>query len=663
MSNIDSDDDADFDNDDGPDDIDEDILDAIEAGAEDSNEDQDSDEDESDDAEDDDQDDEEGAAAISGATQVIPAKRPSPSPPDIPLSAKVPTPPTRTRSLSPAHTRRSLLRPAVPYPKSYTVEAICALPHPVPTHALAATPCMSHILTGSDDGYVRDYDIFAAVNGKVFLTAPQRHHAGVVEGILKAGQIRSWWENPGNRNNIGDPELAPVHSLAIHGDALWGLAGSNTGNINLYTLRHEPGRIFHSMDAHRGPVSALCLQHDEKGFFSAGWDGNALQWDLNTGQIVRRFRTHGAQLAAIQVRPVTTNFPNMPAGVNASVNLQSDMFTSSAVSEFMATDAASSDLATYTSQDTSTMATSTTLDDTPSLNSQTQKAQAAGDSVPAAPSAAKESDAKSDTSYDPLFDDEPDAEGEPDTSPPSPLNQAGTEFGAGGSNALHLPTSGPASTPFGSTPAAKAPTAAAPAPKNAPPVLDSVSYATFSPDIMLTAAMDGQVILWDCRVADPSPGHGVGRLWMSEKTPPWCLSACWSMNGACIYAGRRNGTIDVWDVRQLGRSGPSETPRLLKTLRNPISSGVVSCVAAFPDGRHIACASNDNIRLWNAAEAGEGDVKGRVQFKIIPGHHGGIISQMLIDPAARFLVSASGNRGWHGDATRTVFVHDIKPIV
>ena len=67
-----------------------------------------------------------------------------------------------------------------------------------------------------------------------------------------------------------------------------------------------------------------------------------------------------------------------------------------------------------------------------------------------------------------------------------------------------------------------------------------------------------------------------------------CAQACWSMNGAQIYAGRRNGTIDVWDVRQLGRSGPSEVPRLLKTLRNPVSSGVVSCVAAFPDGRHIA---------------------------------------------------------------------------
>ena len=95
---------------------------------------------------------------------------------------------------------------------------------------------------------------------------------------------------------------------------------------------------------------------------------------------------------------------------------------------------------------------------------------------------------------------------------------------------------------------------------------------------------------------------------------------------------------------------------------------------------HFLSASSDNIRLWNAADAGE-EARGRMQFKIIPGHHGGMVSQMcellkpisciirttnytlVVDPGARFLVSASGNRGWHGEATRTVFVHDIKAII
>jgi len=269
-----------------------------------------------------------------------------------------------------------------------------------------------------------------------------------------------------------------------------------------------------------------------------------------------------------------------------------------------------------------------------------------------------EFDAKSDMSYDPLFD-EPDADGELDREnnghwqQTHGLNVSSSQVGP---PTLAMP-SHPTSQPSG-----RGSTSSVAVPKNAPPLLDSAGYSTFSSDVLMTASIDGQIILWDKRVN--TPRKGVGRLEMSEKTPPWCVSACWSTDGRHMYAGRRNGTVDVWDVRQLGRSGPGGPPRLLKTLRNPTSSGVVSCVVAFPDGRHIASASSDNIRLWNASDAGEPDASGKiksgVQFKIIPGHHGGYISQMIVDPAARFLVSASSNRGWHGESSRTVFVHDIK---
>ncbi|KAJ7688483.1 WD40-repeat-containing domain protein [Mycena rosella] len=522
----------------------------------------------------------------------------APSPPPAPVSRK------RSRSLSPAYVRRKGLFFTGPAPRTYTVEAICALPHPVPTHALASSACVTHLLTGSDDGYIRDYDIFTAVNGKNFLTAPQRHHAGVVEGIMKSGQIRFWWENlaplnPAKLNGMGfgdeEPALSPVYSLAMHSDALWTLAGSDVGHISLFTTRHEPGRCIHVMTGHRGrPVAALAMDHDEKGFYSAGWDGDAIQWDLNIGDPVRNFTAHGAQLACVAVRPIY-----------------------SAHAELSKPDVSS----------TSQMSSSTTLVDSNSSS--------AGSQPPPPP----DSDAKSDASFDPLFDDD---EEEPE----------------GGAPALPKPVQGQfvghPPDPRSAAPSAAPPRAIAP-PKNAPPLLDAATSGAFSADVLMTASIDGQVILWDKRVY--TPGTGVGRLWMSEKTPPWCLS---------IYAGRRNGTIDVWDTRQLGRSGPGSIPRLLKTLRNPASSGVVSCVVAFPDGKHIASASIDNLRLWNVAEAMEPDAFGKmksgVQFKIIPGHHGGYISQMLVDPGARFLISASSNRGWHGDSTKTVFVHDIKHV-
>jgi len=160
---------------------------------------------------------------------------------------------------------------------------------------------MTHLLTGSDDGYIRNYDIFASLNGKITLTAPQRHHCNVVEGNMKAGQIRCWWENPDYDNAqvgyppVSEPSLSPVYSLAMHSDALWALGGTQVrttslrvapvllscicdlqrGHINLFTVRHDPGKLIHVLHGHRGPVSALSVDHDEHGFFSASWDGEA----------------------------------------------------------------------------------------------------------------------------------------------------------------------------------------------------------------------------------------------------------------------------------------------------------------------------------------------------------------------------------------------------
>ncbi|KAI0736755.1 WD40 repeat-like protein, partial [Fomitopsis betulina] len=610
-------DDAEFDRTtEGDDDIDDDILDALEGdlareAAEEATADEDS---PSDDSSDDDDDADEEVQPRKGVQEALHSLVPSEPPPghanvashqaaptvvDPHSATQVPSPEPLARPPSPATLRRAAITTTKSHPRSYTVEAICAIPHPVPTHSLAASACMTHLLTGSDDGYVRDYDIFSAVNGKMFLTAPQRHHCGVMEGLMKAGQIRCWWDNPAPVDGPVPPEepvLCPVYSLAMHSDALWALAGSDRGHINLCTVRHDPGRLMYVMRGHNGrPVSGLSLQHDEMGFFSAGWDGSALQWDLNTGQCVREFTAHGAQLTAIAVRPVVRQYD----GHHWS---------------------------------------SPTVRPQPLPAEIVQPAQAA----PALNAPFKfEEDAKSEASYDPLFD-EPDADGEPDEPHQKPAHPPAPRLAFPGAHAQETGRS-------------------APAPRNAPPVLDSAMYSAFSPDVLMTASIDGQVLLWDTRVN--APGYGVGRLWMSERTPPWCVSACWSADGAQIYAGRRNGTVDVWDVRQTGQPG---TPRILKTLRNPVSSGVVSCVVAFPDGRHLACASNDNIRLWNVAEAGEPDASGKmksgVQFKIIPGHHGGFISHMLVDPAARFLVSASSNRGWHGESTRTVFVHEIKHL-
>ena len=50
---------------------------------------------------------------------------------------------------------------------------------------------------------------------------------------MKSGQLRCWWENPISQTNPGgapqaeEQGLAPVYSLAMQGDALWALSGTD----------------------------------------------------------------------------------------------------------------------------------------------------------------------------------------------------------------------------------------------------------------------------------------------------------------------------------------------------------------------------------------------------------------------------------------------------
>lgn len=100
---------------------------------------------------------------------------------------------------------------------------------------------MSHLLTGSEDGYIRDYDLFTGLNGKTFLSAPQRHHCGVVEGILKYAPIRVWWENPSDskrEEGTDEPSLSPVYSLLMQSDAIWSLAGTEVRSVSV-TFSHS----------------------------------------------------------------------------------------------------------------------------------------------------------------------------------------------------------------------------------------------------------------------------------------------------------------------------------------------------------------------------------------------------------------------------------------
>ncbi|PVU90148.1 hypothetical protein BB559_004768 [Furculomyces boomerangus] len=317
-------------------------------------------------------------------------------------------------------------------------------------YSIASTRNMRWLFTGGEDGHIYKWDFFASMNDT--------------------------FKDDG-KSNI----LSPVYSMAVQSEGLWLLSGKKSGDIGLWSIRHDEGRCIHNLKRHREPVSTLKLTPDEYGLVSGSWDKNVLYWDLNTGGISRSFIGHVSQLSSCSFQPLD------------------------------------------------------------------------------------------------------------------------------GSNSTLSPNRVP---------------------------------------LLMTTSVDGQSLLWDVRDKTALPTRLVPPL----KTPPWALSSCWNANGNVIYVGRRNSSIDEYDI---------VAGKLSRSHKLPSSSGPVSQVCGLPNGSHFLSASYDNIRLWDISN--NTNRKGYIQFQVIPGHHGATISQMYVDDSGKYLITAVGSRDWDGSGANSCLFYEINP--
>ncbi|PIS57766.1 hypothetical protein CJI97_000816 [Candidozyma auris] len=172
-----------------------------------------------------------------------------------------------------------------------------------------------------------------------------------------------------------------------------------------------------------------------------------------------------------------------------------------------------------------------------------------------------------------------------------------------------------------------------------------------SDTIFMSSSSDGTVNIWDARVSN---GTAVLRIGVPEGVPPWCMTSSWSNDGDKIYVGRRNSTVEELSLRMPHKRGTGSTmvPNVSKCLQFPKISGPVSALSVMPNDNFLLCGSNDNIRLYNLslyddfAQETTVSKKRATPFFVIPGHHGGILSNLYVDDTGRFMISTSGNRGW-----------------
>ncbi|KAI5843439.1 WD40-repeat-containing domain protein [Morchella snyderi] len=436
---------------------------------------------------------------------------------------------------------------------------------------------MRWIFTGGSDGYIRRFDWFGSINGRVPLTVAQRHP--FVDSVTRAGILLSYWENeePVVKSEhlyipetTDDLKLSPVYSLAVQNQSLWLLSGLESGGINLQSVRHDEGKIITTLRKHTSAVSVLTLSSDERSLLSGSWDRNVYDWDLNTGQTTRDFLSNAGQVSSIAFRPNSDNWQEIKKDslINgASGGRRGDGGEVDEMSQAIASGSG--------------------------LSGDTKLSQNGSGSQ------------KGDDGDITMGD-----------------SSSGGTKNSGGTNGVHNDVSS----------------------TNHIPTAASSSASTTDQNVFLVSSMDGTFRIWDRRqltpVATSTPSKGV---------PPWCMDACWSTDGNFVYVGRRNGTVEEFNVHK----GVGEPVR---TMRFPMGSGPVSALAAMPNGRHLICASFDNLRLYDLSDQG---TKSTVPFLIIPGHHGGVISSIYVDTTCQYMISTAGNRGWEGASTEVLLGYEI----
>lgn len=550
---------------------------------------------------------------------------------------------------------------------TYDIVPTTAAPHSTSINAVTATADMRWVFSGGADGYVRKFNWVDSINSKLMLTVAQRHP--FVDSVVKAGVVMTYWEN------IDASALSPVYSLASHSEGLWLLSGLESGSIRLQSVRHDEGKEIASLRQHNSAVSVLTLTPDEKSLLSGSWDKRVFDWDLNTGQVRRAFGASAGQISTIEVRPESSlPIPRDTTDIQQTNGTFSSNYQDIGVTNFGSMD---------TSNEPGEFG-----DANPQAGSPADSLFGGNDSLFGdGDNGAGEGNGPSGNMFGVDDDDEfskaigngilPDADapGEHDQDmtaqqdgtgeAPNVSNHAET---AGGSEQQQLDsqlsngTSEPLVNGLPHADELEAPTESQDSTQQG----TQSDSKTVSDNTFLSASIDGTIRVWDRRQPD-----AIARI-TSRNAPPWCMNACWSPDGNYIYAGRRNGTVEEFSLHK----GLQQAERVFKF---PQGSGPVTAVKAMPNGRHIvwyvysspspflftnvganrmSSASHDILRLYDLKHE-QVTRHSTVPFLIIPGHRTGTVSQLYVDPACRYMISTSGNRGWEGNTTEVMLGYEI----
>ena len=375
-----------------------------------------------------------------------------------------------------------------------------------------------------------------------------------------------------------------MYSLAVEKNALWLLSGLEGGSINLQSVRHDEGKRIDVLRGHTSAVSVLTLAADEASFLSGSWDKSILDWDLNNGKVTRKFEGSTGQISALEIRPqsslpvpetsgevldtapgLSTNNEDKPAinGTSSVEQDQEDLFgdQSTAVNGTIGSPADSlfggNDADSLFGDSENVGTAGATFDD-----DDTAFSKAMADDLPAPDHS------------QPRTEDPADADGDITMNDSNALIEAKLAENEDIKDDQQSPTEPQLNVQSEeeSIPLAHGDDLMDTVKSEASP--DAPDNTSSPGSVFLAASFDGSLRIWDKRqpsmIAKMTP----------QNVPPWCMNACWSPDGNAIYAGRRNGTVDEYNIHK-GLQKPTRNFKL------PYNSGAVSAVRVMPNGRHL----------------------------------------------------------------------------